>query len=394
MTPLSSSRSRIASALPVAAAALLGGGVLIAVGCGGGGDGGGDGGGPTPPQPNQSPTASIDRPADGNGYAEPDTVFFEGSGSDAEDGSLSGGSLAWESSVDGELDTGTSFSSTALSAGDHTVRLIATDSDGAADTASVSISVIEPGNIAASSGGGQDGKTTREFENPLVVTLTDADGNPAAGVEVRWSVADGEVSLGSSSTRTDDNGEASVTVTSDTLFTDHTVEATSDFFAGGPASFDLETTEAWFRIGDDFFQDWQNRRNTSFEAEIPSGTTVEWEHTGSNTHSVTSGEGTGGSDGSGVPAGGTEFDSPDLSGGDTYRQTFSTAGTWTYYCRFHETVMYDAQLIVVADGSASAASAEGGTLAASDLEPGDVIAPEGSPFVFVYQGPPGSVGER
>ena len=57
------------------------------------------------------------------------SVTFTGSATDAEDGSLTGGSLVWTSNVDGQIGTGQSFSTAALTAGMHTVTLTATDSD-------------------------------------------------------------------------------------------------------------------------------------------------------------------------------------------------------------------------------------------------------------------------
>lgn len=109
---------------------------------------GGEGGDPTGPDPNppagnEAPTASIASPSPGASYAPGEMVTFEGSGDDAEDGTLSGGALAWESDRDGELGTGTTVTRDDLSEGGHTVTLTATDSDGNGSTASVDI-VVEP----------------------------------------------------------------------------------------------------------------------------------------------------------------------------------------------------------------------------------------------------------
>lgn len=111
--------------------ATLAGGLLIAA-CGGDGT-----------TPNQSPTASISQPQEGASVVEGQAVDFQGSGSDPEDGTLTGASLRWISSQDGQIGTGGSFSRSDLSVGDHTIRLIATDSDQDADTASISISVAD-----------------------------------------------------------------------------------------------------------------------------------------------------------------------------------------------------------------------------------------------------------
>jgi len=95
---------------------------------------------------NRRPTATITAPADGAEYEAGASVAFQGGGIDPEDGVLAGASLAWESSLDGPIGTGTGFNRDDLSIGSHEVRLIATDSEGAADTARVAIGVGEPAN--------------------------------------------------------------------------------------------------------------------------------------------------------------------------------------------------------------------------------------------------------
>ncbi|MCC5948288.1 MAG: cupredoxin domain-containing protein [Nitriliruptoraceae bacterium] len=49
------------------------------------------------------------------------------------------------------------------------------------------------------------------------------------------------------------------------------------------------------------------------------GDTIEWEHTGSNPHTVT----------------GEDFDSGSMSSGDTFEFTFDEPGTYTYTCEIH-----------------------------------------------------------
>lgn len=114
-------------------------------GCGGGG---GDDG-PTEPA-NRAPDVSITRPAEGSSFQEGETVVFEGSAVDPEQGSLTGSALVWSSDLDGRLGTGTRVETSALSAGDHTVTLEATDAEGATGSDRVSLAVTsgEPANRA------------------------------------------------------------------------------------------------------------------------------------------------------------------------------------------------------------------------------------------------------
>ena len=66
---------------------------------------------------------------------------FAGNATDPEDGTLTGASLVWTSSRDGQIGTGTSFATTSLSVGVHTITLTATDSQGATGTATITVTI-------------------------------------------------------------------------------------------------------------------------------------------------------------------------------------------------------------------------------------------------------------
>ena len=74
-----------------------------------------------PPPVNNAPVAEISVPADLSVNVIGEPIQFRGTGHDIEDGALSGGSLVWESNIDGQIGTGTDFNSNTLSAGTHQI---------------------------------------------------------------------------------------------------------------------------------------------------------------------------------------------------------------------------------------------------------------------------------
>jgi len=99
-----------------------------------------DGDNGTDPPENEAPTATITSPASESVFDIDTPIEFQGTGSDAEDGSLTGDALAWSSSIDGPFGAGTSLI-VDLSVGDHTITLTATDSEQATGSADISITI-------------------------------------------------------------------------------------------------------------------------------------------------------------------------------------------------------------------------------------------------------------
>ncbi len=105
---------------------------LLLVACSGGSSGSSD--------TNSTSEADISSPADGSIFAENDSISFVGTGSDTEDGVLTGSSLTWSSSLDGSLGTDTTVSAT-LSVGSHIITLTVTDSGGATGSSTINVIV-------------------------------------------------------------------------------------------------------------------------------------------------------------------------------------------------------------------------------------------------------------
>lgn len=90
---------------------------------------------------NSAPSVRIDAPADSAVFQLDNEVTFTGTATDAEESSLKGSSLSWSSSIDGQIGSGASFATDNLSRGTHQITLTATDDQGLADSASISITI-------------------------------------------------------------------------------------------------------------------------------------------------------------------------------------------------------------------------------------------------------------
>ncbi len=124
------------------------------------------GGGPG----NTPPTVTITAPANGASVAQGSSVTFTGTATDPEDGTISG-SLSWSSSINGSIGSGASFSTSALSAGTHTITASVTDSAGAPGSAAITLTVTGgpiPVTVTFYSVSAQDGRIWESGENTNV----------------------------------------------------------------------------------------------------------------------------------------------------------------------------------------------------------------------------------
>jgi len=172
---------------------------------------GGAGGTPS----DEAPSATIVAPDDGESFLEGEEITFEGSAEDPEDGALEGGSLAWESDLDGQIGTGRTAATASLSVGEHTVTLTATDSGANTTTASISITV-EDGDPSATITAPPDGASFTEGDPISFDGSGDdpQDGTLTGGALVWQSDLDGQIGTGGSFTRSDlSPGDHTITLT-------------------------------------------------------------------------------------------------------------------------------------------------------------------------------------
>jgi formylglycine-generating enzyme required for sulfatase activity len=138
---------------------------------------------------NIPPTVAIISPAADNGFPQGATITFTGTGTDAEDGELSGTNLQWSSDKEGVLDTGASISVSNLRVGIHTITLRGTDSQLEVATTSIPIIIVENAQPIANAGADQ------AVEVGVIVQLDgsgslDDDGNL---LTYQWTAPEGVV---------------------------------------------------------------------------------------------------------------------------------------------------------------------------------------------------------
>ena len=117
---------------------------------------------------NTAPTVTITAPDSGATFTQGATATFAGTATDTQDGTISSG-LVWTSSINGNLGTGASVSTSTLSVGTHTITASSTDSGNLTTTASITVNVTAapPATINLTLTGTQG--EGREHRGPVVV---------------------------------------------------------------------------------------------------------------------------------------------------------------------------------------------------------------------------------
>jgi len=94
------------------------------------------------PPLNNPPSIKIINPADNSNFTNGSYILFSCQATDAEDGVLTGNSIHWYSSIDGNFANGTDVLLNSLSAGIHNITAVATDSQNASSSARITISIV------------------------------------------------------------------------------------------------------------------------------------------------------------------------------------------------------------------------------------------------------------
>lgn len=192
--------------------------------------------------------------------------------------------------------------------------------------------------ITLVSGDAQSGGRSTTLGSPLVVKVSDAQGNGVSGVTVDWEVTLGAGTLSAASATTDAGGQASVTYDLGHLPGANTVTASSSGLSGSPVTFaaagvDMGPVTVTVEMSGTAFV----APGGGDDITILLGDTIEWVNRDGVQHTATS---------SSEPAGGVGFDSPFLNQGQTFVFEPAVTGTWVYFCRVHPATMVDAMITV------------------------------------------------
>ena len=149
---------------------------------------------------NQPPTVTITSPSNGSTFTEGNSISFGATATDPEDGDVSD-SLVWSSNIDGQIGTGSSFSTTALSVGSHTITAMAMDAHGlpGSDMISITVNLAEnqPPTVTITSPS-NDSTFTEGNSISFGATAIDPEDGDVSGSLVWSSSIDGQIGTGSS----------------------------------------------------------------------------------------------------------------------------------------------------------------------------------------------------
>lgn len=149
---------------------------------------------------NKSPVVVITAPSSDMSFNVGETITFQGTGTDTEDGTLTGDTLVWTSDLNGGIGTGVSSTVDVLLQGEHTISLTAADSSGSSSSAFIIITVGASSNSpnviisSPSTGAAVKAGDTINFTG----SAADYDGSAITDDNLQWiSSKDGNIGKGS-----------------------------------------------------------------------------------------------------------------------------------------------------------------------------------------------------
>ncbi len=145
---------------------------------------------------NAAPSVTITAPATGSTKTFGSAVTFTATATDLEDGNLAP-SLVWTSSRDGEIGTGGSFTTSALTVGSHTITASVADAKGAVGTKQITLLVNQRPTVAISAPGNNSTHTVGVSFH-FGASASDAEDGDV-GASLQWSSdIDGPIGSGPS----------------------------------------------------------------------------------------------------------------------------------------------------------------------------------------------------
>ncbi len=154
-------------------------------------------------RPNTMPELSITNPFNSSIFILNDTVTFETIATDAEDGIFADNSILWSSDVDGDLGSGSTFTTSLLSRAEHLIIATVIDSDGNIVSDTIQINVISPPVVTIISP--LDSLSYYPTTNlTFSGSAIDIEDGTLSGNSIVWrSDIDGQIGIGSSFSKSD-----------------------------------------------------------------------------------------------------------------------------------------------------------------------------------------------
>ena len=133
-----------------------------------------------------TPRVFIELPENGANFNQGEGITFTARADDYEDGQITGDSLLWISDRDGQFGMGEAFNYAGLSTGEHTITIIATDSDGDQMEDSVTITIDTTSGDNTTCPDEVSNLQAAEEDSRVTLTWNDPDKIDLEHIEIIW----------------------------------------------------------------------------------------------------------------------------------------------------------------------------------------------------------------